>query len=350
MHEMLSTTAAESTGDIAEKDIDDPRRFTFFHTFVNTNYETIWLSILRHVRVPGVYRTSDESPEDFYQRIVQNDEVREAVACVDLKDVTYLMQFRAYHQISEILVGLVNDLIAETILALTNETQSSFEHEAGSLALCNKLLQIVTDNIKPIVRTLSPKAYFAIRSALGITSGSHSHNLRKGLFLTIYPLLVRSLRLRIVNFDEIAARDDGSVLDQSLQVLRSNVNPKLATLIRQAVYVYQYVRTWRDEHIQFVKTQIGLSPEDNTPTASISGAENAAQTAHNFRSAYKTDPIGPLYEAVLGKRPPTPIAIVHSGRFDEYMASFTADAVQEMYVDVQQRAQRKRNTRAGAPS
>ncbi|WP_144030241.1 hypothetical protein [Burkholderia sp. AU6039] len=342
MYEALKS-APEAVGDVSEKDLDDPQRFTFFHTFVNTNYETIWLAVLRHVRVPGVFRLEGESAEQFYQRVVQNDEVRDAVTCVDLKDPTYLMQFRAYHQISEVLVGLVNDVIADSILALVNEANESFEHEATSLALCNKLLQIVTDNIKPIVRTLSPKAYFAIRPALGITSGSHSHNLRKGLFLTIYPLLVRSLRLRLMAFNDTAARDDDAVLKQAQQVLRLNTQPALAAMIRQTVYVYQYVRTWRDEHIQFVKTQIGVSPEDNTPTASISGAENAAQTAHNFRNSHMNDPIGPLYEATLGKRPPAPFSIVHPGRFDEHMAFFTANAVKAMYADVQQRAQRKRD-------
>ncbi len=116
-------------------------------------------------------------------------------------------------------------------------------------------------------------------------------------------------------------------------------------MVRQTVDVYQHVRTLRDEHIRFVKMQIGVSPEDNTPTASISGAKNAAQTAHNFRSSHMNDPIGPLYEATLGKRPPAPFSIVHPGRFDEHMAFFTANAVKAMYVDVQQRAQRKRDRR-----
>ncbi|MBL3950307.1 hypothetical protein FH729_24715, partial [Bacteroides thetaiotaomicron] len=39
MYEALKT-APESVLDLSEKDLDDPQRFTFFHTFVNTNYET----------------------------------------------------------------------------------------------------------------------------------------------------------------------------------------------------------------------------------------------------------------------------------------------------------------------
>ncbi|MCA3805318.1 hypothetical protein, partial [Burkholderia sp.] len=62
-----------------------------------------------------------------------------------------------------------------------------------------------------------------------------------------------------------------------------------------------------------------------------------------FRSTHLNDPIGPLYEATLGKRPPAPFSIVHPGGFDEHMAFFTANAVKAMYADVQQRAQRKRD-------
>jgi hypothetical protein len=42
--------------------------------------------------------------------------------------------------------------------------------------------------------------------------------------------------------------------------------------------------------MQFVKAQIGVRPRHPMPTASISGAENAAASAHKFRAVHKTDP------------------------------------------------------------
>ncbi|WP_035820413.1 hypothetical protein [Janthinobacterium sp. RA13] len=344
MHAILRAEATEQYSDLGDKDLDDPQRFVFFHSFVNSNYESIWLSAMEQVRLPGVRREAGEDAGLFYQRLIQNDEVREAVNCVDLKDPTCLMQFRAYHQISEVLVGLVNEVSSEIIVALLGNEQATFGTHARSLALCSKLLQVVTDNIRPIVRTLSPKAYFAIRPALGITSGSHSHNLRKGLFLTIYPSLVKALRLQLAAMDEQLAGDDERLQQIVLALLQQHGDPR-ADILRQVVYMHQYVRTWRDEHMQFVKTQIGVSPEDMTPTASISGAENAAVTANGFRQAHKNDPIAPLYQALLGKLPVPPLPIVQKGGFDEYMAHFTANAVKEMYADVQDRAQRKRPAR-----
>jgi hypothetical protein len=228
-------------------------------------------------------------------------------------------------------------------MTLIDDTRRELGPTVRALTLCNSLLQVVTDNIKPIVRTLSPHAYLAIRPALGITSGSHSHNLRKGLFLTVYPLLVRALRLRLSEFDEVAATDDDKVLGRARDVLRGS-NNGLADVVRNVVYVYQAVRTWRDEHIQFVKTQIGVSASDMTPTASISGSENAAQAAQSFRRVHSADPIGPLYEALLGKHAPGVLPLVHPGEFDEFMGCLTASAVQSMYADVQARVQRKRST------
>jgi hypothetical protein len=69
------------------------------------------------------------------------------------------------------------------------------------------------------------------------------------------------------------------------------------------------IRTHRDLHIQFVKTQIGLPPMDATPTASTSGAPSAMRAAHGMRQGAHgaRDPIVPIYEAILGKSFP-PVA------------------------------------------
>ena len=265
LHETLRAQHQESVADLAGRDIDDPRRFVSFHAFVNTNYDAIWRSVLRDVRLPGVFRDEHETSTSFFERIIDCGGVRAAVTCVDLRDDTYLMQFRAYHQISEILVRLVNAVSCDVILTLVDNTRQSLVMPARALAVCNTLLQVVTDNIKPIVRTLSPRAYLAIRPALGITSGSHSHNLRKGLFLTVYPLLVRAFRLRLSAFDECAARDDATTLENARKVLSGDDHHGYGPFLRNLVYVHQSVRTWRDEHIQFIKTQVGVGHGTPTP-------------------------------------------------------------------------------------
>jgi tryptophan 2,3-dioxygenase len=342
MHDALRNRLGESISDIAQKDLDDNRRYTGFHSYVNTNYEMIWMAVFDSVRLSGVRRGNDETDEVFYERVIQDDMVRDAVQCVDLEVPTYLMQFRAYHQISEVLVSLVNEIGCDVIVRIVSRTAGDYRDDVEALVLCNRLLDVVTDNIRPIVRTLSPKAYFAIRPALGITSGSHSHNLRKGLFLTVYPLLVRAARLMVVGFDGQQAKDNATVLYCATKLLESDNKSAEAAIVRNVVYVHQYVRTWRDEHMQFVKTQIGMSPDSLPPTASISGAESAAQSADNFRKAHNSDLVAPLYEAVLGKCMPMTLPVVREGGFDEYMANLTAEAARSMYADVQSRSHRRR--------
>jgi tryptophan 2,3-dioxygenase len=346
LHELLSGRAAESERDIGTKDLDDPRRYIGFNEFVNCNYEMMWFSILSAVRIPGVRKRDDEDDAQFFRRIVSCDDLREAVESVDLTSQSCLMQFRAYHQISETLVKYVGECGRKAIVALLSRDELELTRAACLLSTCNKTLGIVNDNITPIVRTLSPSAYSRIRPALGITSGSHSMNLRKALFNTIYPLLVRAFRLMICDFSSEDSADDVVVHDRAMQIVRGAGDSVRADLMRRLVYFHQHVRVWRDEHFQFIKTQIGVSAEDSAPTASISGSNDAAQTAHKFRGAHRSDPIAPLYRAVLGKSPPPVLDVLRVGEFDDYMARLTARAVKEMYADVQERVQKRRGNKA----
>jgi tryptophan 2,3-dioxygenase len=342
MHACLRHEVPENASNIANNDIDDPQRFVYFNAYVNENYELIWRSAFERSRIPGAEAREGESPAQTYQRIVQPDQLERAVHSVDLREVTYLMQFRAYHQISEVLVKFVNETASDVIVHLLSRPEAPQDEAADALAICTGLLAIVTDNIRPIVRTLSPNAYFAIRPALGTTSGSHSHNLRKGLFLTVYPALVKALRLWIGGFDDDHAASDAQTLARAKDLLANRRYQPEARLIRSVVDIHQAIRVWRDEHMQFVKTQIGVSSADEAPTASISGAENAAATADRFRLTHNADPIAPLFEAVLGRALPAALPMITPGGFDEYMAHLTADAVRAMYADVQARVQRKR--------
>ncbi len=345
LHELLRTDAAETEDEIATRDLDDPRRYIGFHEFVNRNYEMIWRSVLGGVRLPGVARRAGESTEQFFSRMVHSDDLRLAVESVDLTRRSYLMQFRAYHQISEVLVKYVDEWGCKAILRLLSTDEAQMPAVADILSTCNKLLRVVNDNIKPIVRTLSPKAYSNIRPALGITSGSHSTNLRRALFNTVYPLLVQSFRLRICAFDDKASSDDQSVYARAVALLGADGDAETADVMRNIVYFHQRVRVWRDEHFQFIKTQIGVSTQDSVPTASISGSENAALTAHKLRSVHRTDPIAPLYRALLGRSPAT-LDVLQAGEFDDYMARLTASAVKGMYCDVQERVQKRRSNRS----
>jgi hypothetical protein len=341
LHHFLINSYSEQPDDISNKDLNDPKRFIFFNEFINCNCEKIWLSILHRVRLPGITKPSWQTASQFYQQTVGVAAIKKAVTLVDLKKPTNLMQFRAYHQISEIFVKLINKWLNLAVEKIADDTHLNLHAEVSHVMLSNKLLTMVNMNVKPIIRTLTPKDYAAIRPALGITSGSHSYNLRKQLFNQIYPALVRATRLRLANFAEQVMDDDDQIYIITKNKLKNKNNKILTSLLRELVFTHQHIRTWRDDHIQFIKTQIGISAFEQTPMASISGAPNAAALAHQYRSVHERDPIIPIYRAVLGKNPAPTHTLLESDGFDEHMAQLTAKAGTNVYANIQKRVSKK---------
>jgi hypothetical protein len=121
--------------------------------------------------------------------------------------------------------------------------------------------------------------------------------------------------------------------------------------MQQLVLLYQHVRTWRDNHQQFPKTHLGVSPMADRPTVSLSGSSGAVETAHQLRKVHASDPIAPLYRAALGTDPPEVHQLLTPDAFDEYMAHQTAQAVFDVYADVQTRFydRTERNSKAASP-
>ena len=103
--------------------------------------------------------------------------------------------------------------------------------------------------------------------------------------------------------------------------------------------VHLHLRKWRDLHMQFVRTQIGQSPIDETPTASISGARDALKSATGMRQNAHghRDPIKAIHEAITGQpfqpEPRESLAIP----FADAMLGNTARVVAKRSSGVQQR-------------
>ncbi len=338
---LLQRYASELMTAIADKELDDMAYFVFFNEYVNCNYVSVWNVALQQVRLPGVFKRETETAHAFFNRMVATECVQHAVMDVELRRKTNLMQFRAYHQMSEIMAAVVNEYFCQVITQLVSVQTTHLVGAVQLLSLSNQLLVLVNDNIKPLIRTLTPRAYSAIRPALGVTSGSHSQDLRKGLFISLYPTLVRAFRLRIADFCSTLAGNDAAIYPLAITLLRNSSNSDEANLMRQLVYVYQHIRLWRDDHMQLIKNQLGVSDADTVPIASISGAENAAQHAQGFREVHAHDPIAPLYTAVLGKQI-APVQGLFHGVFDRQAAQLTSKSASHLYEEVQQRIQSRK--------
>jgi tryptophan 2,3-dioxygenase len=346
----LRTEWVEDDRDVFGKDIDDPKRFVFFNEFVNVGDERVWTSMFANVEVPGVFRRDGEDDAAFYHRVVCSDDIVRMTSAMETEAATDLLPFRVIHQVTEVIASVVNAQACEAVSRLVSVPGDALDAVLRGLVLGNRLLSVADDSIRVMMRTLTPHGYGAVRPNLGMVRGTSSVVLRKTLFNSTYPLLVRAFRLRMAEFDLDVARDDDVVQSRAVAVLRGDTRePLMRSILQQLVILHQHVRTWRDNHIQLPKTHLGVSAVEGRPTVSLSGSDSAVDIAHELRKTHNADPIIPLFRAMLGSTPPSLHEMLTPDGFDAHVAHSTARAVFDIYEDVQERFYRRCPVKHAAP-
>lgn len=342
MHRAMEKAGLTDEDHISRHDLHDPARNLSHQAFVDTTYIDLWNKSLQRVRLPGVEKGNGETKEAFYRRLIGTDALDLAVNELDQKGDNFLRQFRAYHQMSEVLVAQANQCIAETITKLL-DPNIPISEAREQMRMTLGLLDVVNENIEPILNHLSVNKYQDIRGSLGITSGSHSPNIRGGLFAPLYDLLVKSAELRVMDLHDYAPSELHNRLHEVMEPPRVDEKTQQSReLLRDVHDVHLHLRKWRDLHMQFVRTQIGQSPIDETPTASISGARDALKSATGMRQNAHghRDPIKAIHEAITGqpfqREPRESLAIP----FADAMLVNTARVVAERSRPVQERVKR----------
>lgn len=347
----LKTRWPEPASDIFGAGLDRPSRFVFFNEFVNTSDERIWLSRLSRVRLAGVSAHEGEDAAGFYERIIGAEDIAAMLAALETHEETDLLPFRVVHQVSEVIANTVHQHLSDVVESVL-DAGIPLADAARVFEVANRLLAGVDDSIKMMLRALTPAAYSAVRPNLGMVQGTSSVVLRKVLFNTVYPMLVRAYRLRLCAGAAESADDDAVVEAEARERLLGSgeVQRQEAAILRSLVVLYQHVRTWRDNHLQLPKTHLGISPPQAPPTVSLSGSDGAVGIAHQLRRVHGADPITPLYRAALGTEPPPVHPMMAEGGFDQYMATQTATAVFDVYGVVQKRFDERKRRLAGKPA
>jgi tryptophan 2,3-dioxygenase len=349
VHRVLKKAGFTEPQHIDTQDIHQSGRNLSHQAFVDTNYTDIWMNILKQVNIPDFQISAVEDETVFYKRFVGTDALYLAVNELDQRGDNFLRQFRAYHQMSEVLVGQANRLIVDSIKIVLSP-EGSLIKATENMHIVMNMLEVMNQNVVPILRNLSVNKYQNIRGSLGITSGSHSPNIKHGLFSPLYELFVEAVKFRVMNLQPYKQEDlNVSIARIASDSTKDHVTYDQYTLLKQANELHLALKTWRDLHIQFVKTQIGLPPEGRTPTASISGSPNAMKSAHSMRhGAHGThDVVLPIYETLLGKNfvAVSPFASVFrkigKENFVDEMLSNTAKVVTERSEKVQNRVHGK---------
>lgn len=334
LHECLMHRWREDEGSVFSRDFDDARRRIFFDEFVNTSDEKTWAANLMSVRLAGSSTEPGEDGVAFYERTVMAADIRAMAAAMETSEATDLLPFRVIHQIVEIVANQVNRDLCGSVDALLHAPSGTLQPTVDGFTSCNRLLTIVDEAMRVMVRSLTPHAYSAVRPNLGMVRGTASVVLRKTLFNSTYPLLVRAFKLRLAGGSPSLAGDDEAMREQAAQLAPSS--PEFA-LARQLVVLHQHIRTWRDNHQQLPKTHLGVSPVDGQPTVSLSGSASAVHIAHELRQVHGHDPISPIHHGILGKAPSPVHELLKPGGFDEFMAHATGRAALDVYSAVQER-------------
>lgn len=243
--------------------------------------------------------------------LLASDHLRYAVHEHHLTGDTYFTQFRALHQIPELLVREINDRL-EIATRFLNEgdVEAALDVvEAGAV-----LYGVIEACLPPIVDNLSTHDYHQIRENLGLTSGSHSVSMRFHLFTDLYQQFVEAI--------------------SRLQEATSD-HPLLPRLRRQVTDLRVFIFAWRDMHLHLPRNNLG-----GLETKSLTGAQDAVRTVRKMRdNAASADPLALASrgKSLMGLGGPLDSYLDGPDSSDAMLLAATGRITQATFPDVQER-------------
>lgn len=225
---------------------------------------TIATNLLRYVMLEriGLERCATPDAPTDYANFVRPAEIRSAVLERELPGDTVFLQFRAAHQVPEILVDAVNNHIDRAIRSIQkNDLTTALK----ILNQADRLLDAVVLVANILVENLQTPEYHEIREYLGLTSGSHSVGIHFHLMRDLYP----ALKVAVAN----ATRKTGSA-DPLLNLTQLHVRS-----------LGLHIDRWRLAHLNLPRTNLGGA---GTGTRSLTGSADALLTVGRMRDSART--------------------------------------------------------------
>lgn len=229
-----------------------------------------------------------------YRQWVCADELRAMVYDVELKDESYYMQFRALHQIPEILALEANaHFAAATQLIMAGDFRTAHDHLLIAVALTDGVVASLT----PLVDCLTTGDYHFFRGNLGLNSGTYSNALNDALLYHQYGELTKALAKWVqTGSDRPNSADSGENTTQApINVDSKNEHVRELQLLVSLAGIYRsQLIQWRDHHLALPRHNLGTGN-----TASMIGNLNGVQTVERLRDAAESrDRKDPLWKAM----------------------------------------------------
>lgn len=229
--------------------------------------------------------------------VMQADVLRQAVHSLDTKIDSYLMQFRACHQVPEILAPEAATLIQR---ATNDLRQTNHRASARRLRLANIAFHHINESLWPLIDLMYPVEYHKIRKHLGKTSGSSSPAIAKNLITQSYVDLSSTFHSVSAKYRE-----------------NSDLFVEMARLQR---HVYQ----WRDVHMMLPRNVLG------SETTSLIGSRNAPSQVREWRDKFRlSDP--------LAGSAPVPTMHWQNQPGEEAVLEATGAVTRKRFADVENR-------------
>lgn len=270
--------------------------------------------LLRYVMLERVgleQATAPGAPTD-YVSFVRPAEIRSAVLERRLSGDTVFLQFRAAHQMPEILADAVNDHIE---LAIKCIRKSDFPTALELLNRADRLLDAIVLLVNVLVENLKTEEYHEIREYLGLTSGSHSVGIHFHLMRDLYPALMTAIT--------DTARGSRSA------------DPMLIVTQQRVRSVGLHLDRWRLAHMNLPRTNLGGA---GTGTRSLTGSADALLTVGGMRDSARARDFpdnGGVFQATDWLSD-----VLALGGIEQRLLRLIANQTQVRFPDVQQRSGR----------
>lgn len=221
--------------------------------------------------------------QESFGQWVRSAELRAMVYDSELLGETYYMQFRALHQIPEILADEANAHVAVAAEMIAARKYRP-AHESMTIAIATT--EGIIAAMPPIIDCLATTDYHRIRENLGVSSGIYSRTLHDSLFGQTYKALLNALNEQVRQFGKASGINGGlaNAIEAIESARLSNADAwDLHLLLNFAGLFRSQIDRWRAYHLALPRHNLGSGP-----TRSMVGSMDAVQTVERLRDAAKT--------------------------------------------------------------
>jgi hypothetical protein len=278
---------------LAEESLESTDFLSLHLARIGAHESTIWERLLA--------QTARPAPGVDYAAFIDSVTLRAAVYEHRLTGDTYFTQFRALHQIPELLAFEINDRLEVATRALRNGDPDAAIVE---LVWINWLCEPAAACLPAMVDNLATSDYHQIRENLGLTSGSHSVSIRYHLFTDLY--------------EQLCAQVPASA-------------PPV--LLAQLATFRGFIFGWRDAHLHLPRNNLG-----GDSTKSLTGSADAVGVVRRMAEhARAHDPARALYRPAAA--PEGELSGYHASEqsLDSALLAATGQVTQGKFVEVQER-------------